>query len=211
VPNSVAFDFFIQTIDTNGALLSRHTFGGTGADALFSLVEVPGMEFICTGYSYSYNGFQADDIVLFKVDTAGRMKWLKNIFSPGADIGYKVLHSVNGGYIVTGLFAKNNGNYFVMNSDTIANTPVGINGFASVNDIAVYPNPTSNKLIIDGAGNGSWAAELYDLAGEKIINFIVKPGKNQIELHQLPAGSYLLKIISQEGIIHTQKLFVVPE
>src|SRR6185369_14492659 len=164
--------------------------------AIFSLTEVPGMEFICTGYSRSYNGFAAYDIVLFKVDTAGQMKWLKNITSPGVDIGYEITPSVNGGYLMTGLFDNNtSGDYLLIHSDTIPNTTVGINSAAEENEINFYPNPGDEVLYVHSTLKEG-VIDIVNLLGEKIKTQTLFEGTNSINIKSIPNGLYKLIIRS---------------
>jgi hypothetical protein len=203
IPSSVAFDFFIEMLDTNGSVISRHTFGGTASDALFSLVEVPGMEFMCTGYSRSFNGFSAYDVVLFKVDTAGQMKWLKNITSPGIDIGYKIIPSVNGDYLITGLFADNNGNYFLIHSDTVGNTNVDMKSFSVQNELSIYPNPFNSKISVNTFSGHYKKIEIFNLTGIKMGEFTREGTDEQpIDLSYLSSGQYIIRVITNEGILN---------
>lgn len=192
VPNSVAFDFFIQKIDTAGNDLVRHVFGGTATDALFSLVETTGLNFICTGYSASYNGGSSDDVVIFKIDSTGQIKWLKNIFNPGADIGYEIKPSAFGGYLVTGLYAKNNNNYFLTRSDTIGNTSAGINDFENKSDVVFYPNPASNEITVQ-ASNPLGNIYIYNTLGELVWQSQTKKLQKQLDISILPPGIYILE------------------
>lgn len=206
VPNSVAFDFFIEMIDTAGNSISRHAFGGTAADALFSLTELPGLELMCTGYSRSFNGLQAYDIVLFKTDTAGNMKWLKNIYNPGIDIGYKIIPSLYGDYIITGLYAANNGNYFLTRTDTMANTNVAVPAIPAKNDISVFPNPASNELIL--SENTAKNITFFNANGQKIKEFAPNANPAKISISDLPNGFYLLQITQNDGQKLVKKLCV---
>jgi hypothetical protein len=208
IPGNVAFDFFIETIDTAGNSISKHTFGGSAADALFDIVEMPGMDFMCTGYSRSFNGFAAYDIVLFRVDSAGNMKWLKNIYSPGIDIGYKLIPSLYGDYVMTGLYDVNNGNYFLMRSDTIANTNVAVAGWHVNAEPEVYPNPACDRLRIS-AGTGETCEIIFlNALGEEVANFTLGPGANDLSVAGIPAGAYTLVSCAGGERKFVKKLFI---
>jgi hypothetical protein len=207
VMGSVAFDFFIQMVDTAGNSISRHTFGGTAADALFSLTETSGMDLICTGYSRSYNGFQPYDIVLFRVDTAGNMKWLKNIASPGVDIGYKLIPSMFGDYVITGLFGSNNNDYFLMRTDSAPNTNVGVK---SVNyfDAAIYPNPAAGEVFIALEGSQDQPVRIESLAGELISELRLPAGTHRLDVRALPNGAYMLFVGNKQSSMVVKKMFI---
>lgn len=207
IPNNLAFDFFIEVMDTAGNSLSKHVFGGPSGDALFDLVEMPGMDFMCTGYSRSFNGFSAYDIVLFRVDSAGNMKWLKNIFNPGIDIGYRLIPSMFGDYVLTGLYEADNGNYFLMRTDTIANTNVGLSENGIVKETTLYPNPACGHITLE-ADRVFTSAVLYDISGARIREFGLAPGKNTLSLAGLGAGAYTLALRGSGGQHLVKKLFI---
>ncbi len=197
------FNFFTNIIDTNGVNFGMHSFGGTGTDALFNLVEISGMQLICTGYSRSYNGGQPYDMVFFKSDTAGNIKWLKNINSPGIDIGYQVTPSAFGGYLLTGQLAKNNGNYFLARYDTLGNVVLDIHNTVTESDeIAIYPNPSSSNLIITGIGKAGESISVYDLLGKNVLNATsINTSNVNLDISQLASGSYILKIKMPNEVI----------
>jgi len=206
IPTSVAFDFFICIIDTNGYSTGLRTFGGQAADALFSLVEKPDHKLMCTGYSRSFNGLAAYDLVLFETDTLGNMSWLKNIYNPGIDIGYRIVPSINGDYLLTGLWANNNGDYLLIHSDTIANTDVGV----EINyeaEAAVYPNPCADKLSITFPGGGAHEtrADLINMLGESVATFRLAGSNAVIETGMLKPGIYSLLLKSGSGKIQVIK------
>lgn len=192
-----AFDFFIQQTDTAGISLSRHAFGGNGTDAIFSLAETTGHELVCTGYSRSYNGQQAYDIVLFTCDTMGNIKWLKNFYNPGVDIGYQLKRSVFGGYLITGLWGDDNDNYFLCRSDTIANTDAGIYK-VQMNQFLVYPNPSVENFYIKSRIESKLT--IYSLLGDQLKEQKISIGENIINAETLSNGIYMLKLSSQAGI-----------
>ncbi|HWY39087.1 MAG TPA: T9SS type A sorting domain-containing protein [Bacteroidia bacterium] len=201
-PSSIIFDFFIELVDTSGVSISRHTFGGPAADALFSAVELPGMEFLCTGYSRSYNGFQQYDVVIFKVDSSGQMKWLKDIVSPGIDIGYEIIPSCKRDYLVTGLFGDNNGNYFLTRTDTLGNTTVGVNTISNKNEMWIYPNPFTKDICV--SGDQIKSITIIDLLGSKLVQ--ISPIKNNgnctIDLSYLLPGQYIIQVQTPTGTIN---------
>lgn len=209
VAGSLAFDFFIEMIDTAGSSISRHTFGGAAADALFSLTEIPGMDFICTGYSRSYNGFQAYDVVLFRVDTAGNMKWLKDIVSPGVDIGYKLIPSIFGDYIITGLFGDNNNNYFLTRTDTVANTDVGLPSFSDIN-VSLSPNPASNETFLQlPASDQEYSVKVISVTGAIVGQMTLPAGEHHLDTQRLSNGAYLLFIgNNNRSSVVVKKMFI---
>jgi len=210
VHNSIAFDFFTQIIDTNGNGHTRYTFGGTAADAIFSIVELSNKELMCTGYSRSYNGFTDYDVVIFKADTAGNIKWLKNIYNPGIDIGYEILPSINGNYLVTGLFGDNNDNYFLIHSDTIPNTSVGIKSNSDENGFNFYPNPCNEVLTIDLTSENyqNTSIDFINVLGQKVKTVILSEKTINIQTENIPSGIYTIVIKRETGLPLSKKLLI---
>ncbi|WP_054412173.1 T9SS type A sorting domain-containing protein [Hymenobacter sp. DG25A] len=69
----------------------------------------------------------------------------------------------------------------------------------------IYPNPVQNVLHVEmAATNGSVQAIITDLVGREVYRTIV-PSSHQIDLHQLPQGSYLLMLEGQQ-VHSTHKL-----
>src|SRR5690606_34315995 len=74
---------------------------------------------------------------------------------------------------------------------------------APVNQVIIYPNPT-NKTLNLYLAEGIQLEEviLYNLQGQKIQNL---QGKEKIiDVEHLPSGTYLLKIITNQGTINRQ-------
>jgi hypothetical protein len=60
-------------------------------------------------------------------------------------------------------------------------------------DFSVYPNPVQDWLEISLVNNDKKEFTLYNLQGQKLMQFIVSGGRNRIELSSLAKGAYLLK------------------
>ena len=77
--------------------------------------------------------------------------------------------------------------------------------------ISVFPNPFISRVVVQfqSEGNQNVYLQLADMTGKmlKANSYQVQPGINQLQLNAggLPAGMYLLKLITREGII-TEKL-----
>ncbi len=60
-------------------------------------------------------------------------------------------------------------------------------------EIAVYPNPASNKVTITSTGIIN-KAELYNMQGQKLV---AQPGsgkKTELDISQLPSGVYIIRV-----------------
>ena len=71
---------------------------------------------------------------------------------------------------------------------------VGIADVADLDGITIYPNPTTGKLTI--GAEGVLKVEVYDYSGRLVATFT---NTNQLDISQLPTGTYALRISLQKG------------
>lgn len=89
------------------------------------------------------------------------------------------------------------GNNIYIDDINVSNSAVGINSILESN-LSVYPNPASNQLYINGTDNGSF--NLINIAGKEVMNGEVLKGENKLDIANLPAGLYLLKITNGNAV-----------
>jgi hypothetical protein len=84
--------------------------------------------------------------------------------------------------------------------------------------ISTYPNPSTDMVYVQfESPEDKWVEiALYNLSGQLVKTFIrddAKPGTNQFSFSVAPlaAGTYLLNITGNQGIIATQKVVVSPK
>mgnify|MGYP000126433403 CR=1 FL=1 len=70
----------------------------------------------------------------------------------------------------------------------------------SINDIKIYPNPTSDYINIKSSDKIN-SVEVYDMLGKKILDSKHKT----INLKSIPNGVYLVKVIT-ENSTHTKRI-----
>jgi len=97
---------------------------------------------------------------------------------------------------------------------TEANGEIGYSEIVSVvlkNDkkgINIWPNPAKDQVRIAGnGGNESFTkAQIFDLSGRMFTEISLQGNKQTINVSKLPAGTYLIKIQTENGIGYSQKL-----
>ena len=108
-----ADDLLLAKFTSTGTLSWTKTVGGTGSDAGLSVQQTQDGGFIVTGYTYSF-GSGVNDFLLAKLTSTGSLSWAKTLGGPGADAGYGVQQTQDGGFIVTGwVTGFGNGGYDV--------------------------------------------------------------------------------------------------
>jgi hypothetical protein len=83
-----------------------------------------------------------------------------------------------------------------------------INETNSVNNIVLYPTPSSNFIVIDGLPYKKNIISIYDLSGKVVLNSQINNQKPEIELTQLPKGNYIYEIVSESVRLKAGKLVI---
>jgi hypothetical protein len=106
------YDFWLVKTDSAGNQLWAKTYGGTGYDVAFAVVQT-----IDGGYAIagSTNSFGAGgDFWLVKTDSAGNQLWNKTYGGAGGDITRTLVQTSDGGYAMAGW---TNGSYGIGDED----------------------------------------------------------------------------------------------
>lgn len=84
-----------------------------------------------------------------------------------------------------------------------------VNGLTRVQylNISVYPNPAIDVLFVDCEFNGKASCIIADLYGRSISGEHIVPGKNSIDIRNIPSGVYFV-MIQKEGQIFSAGSFV---
>jgi hypothetical protein len=211
------FDAFLEKIDKNGNSLWKHKYGGTEADAIFSVVETTDGGFACTGYSNSYNNNQPLDLIILKTDASGKLLWQQTYGGTGIDIGYELVKSTaDNGYIITGkTFTTSDDCYLLSVNESglitsISSDLVKMNATGLTN---IYPNPARDNIFV--------AYELQDLSkeycividdgtGRQLKNRVLTQKKEtlQIDLSDFDPGVYICSLFANHKLIGRKKFIV---
>lgn len=141
------------------------------------------VEFIFEGINLPFDDANNDGYVIFKIKTKPNLV-VGNTFSNKANIYFDYNFP-----IVTNNFAT-----------TIQNT-LGFQENDFINDIIAYPNPVKEFLNFKTQHN-IFKIEIYDIVGRKLSSNSVSD--NKIDLSELKAGNYILKIYTEKEIMNTK-------
>jgi hypothetical protein len=94
-------DVYLAKTNANGDALWTRTYGGTGYDAGFSVLQTSDGDFIIAGVTSSY-GAGNGDFYLIKTNGNGDTLWTRTVGGSAAEWGRSVRPTADGGCIATG-------------------------------------------------------------------------------------------------------------
>jgi parallel beta-helix repeat protein len=99
---SGSYDFYLIKTDPNGGLQWAKTYGGTGSDQAYSVIQTADGGYLLAGDTTS--GAGPYDFMLVKTDKDGNIKpgWPKTYGGSGADTVWAVIETYDGGFLVVG-------------------------------------------------------------------------------------------------------------
>jgi hypothetical protein len=98
-------DFWLIRVDNNGNHIWNHTYGGTGYERPYALVECQDGGFAVLGYTDSF-GSGMHDMWLVKTDSSGNALWNRTYGGPEDDEGWGITECEDGGFALTGYSAS---------------------------------------------------------------------------------------------------------
>jgi hypothetical protein len=95
------FDFYLVKTDSSGNQNWTQTYGGSGDDLAYSLVQTRDGGYALAGYTDSF-GAGYYDFYLVKTNSAGTEQWSKTYGGPGDDEASSLIQTSDGGYALAG-------------------------------------------------------------------------------------------------------------
>lgn len=106
-------DYLLVKINSLGETEWQNRIGGNAVDWLFAIEQTSSSEFICAGGSFSgvsgdktESNFGEVDIWVIKTDTAGNIKWQKELGGTYYEFPYEIHQTNDDGYIITSYSAS---------------------------------------------------------------------------------------------------------
>lgn len=211
------FDAFLKKIDPTGNILWEKKYGGTEADAIFSVIETSDGGFACTGYSNSYNNHQPLDVILLKTDASGNFSWQQTYGRNGIDIGYEIIKSIDtDGYIITGKVFTSSDDCYLLKLDAdgkVTAIPTYSDQINTSMLVTLYPNPASENISIAYElkdPSAIYDLVIYDVKGGILKSVPLDKQKNNIltDIHELASGTYFCSLLENNKAISSKKFIV---
>jgi triacylglycerol esterase/lipase EstA (alpha/beta hydrolase family) len=115
VGNDGGNDLWVVKLNNAGSLVWQKTFGGTGSEQAFSVMQTNDGGYVVAGFTTSNDGdvtgFHGGgtDLWVIKLNGSGALVWQKALGGSGSDEGARIQQTSDGGYIVVGTTTSNNG------------------------------------------------------------------------------------------------------
>lgn len=134
--NKGGWDYWVVKLNPSGSILWEKSYGGTGSDYAYSVVQASDGNYVVAGYSNSTGGDivgnkGGEDFWIIKVDeNTGLIIWKKNYGGTGSDDAVSIAKTFDNGFIVAGYTSSNNGDvtinqgwedYWVVKLDSAGN------------------------------------------------------------------------------------------
>ncbi|WP_312342648.1 T9SS C-terminal target domain-containing protein [Chryseobacterium binzhouense] len=112
--NQGDYDYWVVKIDASGNLQWQKTYGGSGNDMAYSIIQSPDGTYAVTGQSSSNNGnvtgnLGGHDFWIVKLDNTGNILWEKSVGTSSTESSLSIINSSTNGFIVSGYTYPPNG------------------------------------------------------------------------------------------------------
>ena len=106
--NNESFDYWVLKFDASHNLQWSKTYGGTEDDRGNTIIQTQDGGYAILGYTSSNDldvtqNAGSQDYWISKLDSNGNISWQKSFGYSGSDIGFTLLQSNDGGYLITGV------------------------------------------------------------------------------------------------------------
>jgi len=92
---------WVIKLDAKGNIEWENSFGGTGWDEIYSIIQTKDGSFVTTGYVWS-KGAGRGDVYVAKLNKRGDVVWDKTFGGSENDEAHSIIQTEDGGYVVTG-------------------------------------------------------------------------------------------------------------
>ena len=105
--NHSGYDYWVIKLTSSGGIQWEHSYGGSGNDLCFSVLQATDGGYVLCGYAESSDGDVSNDhggqdYWLVKTNETGEIEWQRSYGGSGDDEASSVLQTSDGGYIIAG-------------------------------------------------------------------------------------------------------------
>ena len=115
IGNQGLYDYWILKLDSLGNIIWQRSLGGSSMDIAYSVQQTSDDGYIVAGQTFSVDGnvignHGAYDIWIVKLNASGSIVWQKALGGSDWDQAFSIQQTIDGGYVVAGSTASNDGN-----------------------------------------------------------------------------------------------------
>ena len=120
--NNGGLDYWVVKLANSGSIEWEKSMGGSLDESPWSIEQTTDGGYIVAGWSFSNNGDVTGnnggkDYWVVKLDTLGDISWQKSMGGSYEEIAYSIRQTIDGGYIIAGSSASNDGDVTSNNGD----------------------------------------------------------------------------------------------
>jgi hypothetical protein len=162
-------------------------------------------------YTRMLGHFGTAGLFVAKADASGNLQWTDTCTYYGAQWTHNDISIHPSGDVFTSLSVNDSIQYTGYHASNITvfrygAGSVGTHETAVGNDVMnIYPNPSEGKIVIGTSLGKGTCIEVSDISGRKLECISLQQQRREIDLSHLPAGTYLVRALSDEKVI-TKKL-----
>lgn len=115
-----SYDFWLVKTNSSGTLQWNQTYGGTGDDEGYSVIQTNDTGYAMAGSTDS-QGAGETDAWLVKTDSSGIMQWNQTYGARAEDVAYSVIQTSDGGYALAGYsdsYGAGNFDFWLVKTDS---------------------------------------------------------------------------------------------
>jgi len=177
----------LMKTNSNGDLLWKQQYGGSENLEIYSIVQTLDGGYMLAGcYGYWITN---KEILIIKTDENGIESWRYQFGGQGDDIGYSILNTDDGGFVIGGSTTSYGSGYWdawlvkVKESLYSINTIDGHKPSSPI--IKNYPNPFNNSTTfeIEIPETGDLQLQIFDIFGKKVYEEEV--GRVSVAIHKI--------------------------
>ena len=212
-------DIFVVKYDGTGFGYWAGTWGGSGSDVPYTIIETPDNGWLIAASSDSNDGDVTGnhggiDAWLMRLGPTSAFKWEKSLGGSGLDVARSVVIATGGGYTLAGYSDSNDGDvsgnngaldYWVVKLDS----DLGVKDFETKH-IAIYPNPATGHFTIDlkQTPENGVGVSVSNLLGQTVFSTKINGTHIQIATNAWASGMYFVHLTNATGESIVEKLIV---
>lgn len=197
----------------NNYLVCLKVTNGGGVDSVCHNVPVNSINPPISNFTFNITG---DPIVIFTdQSTNGPTQWSWDFDDFGLSSNLQnpahTFPAVGGTYHVCLVTTNMYGSSAPACQDVVLSVGAGIDPAFNAENINIYPNPMTDKSLIDInlASNSDISVYLYDVQGKGIkLEYIIHNDNIEIIRNNLEAGQYFIEILDGKNVKYKSKLFI---